>query len=188
MISRILTSPQETPNALARYYFLRAGVSIAWVIAAFTVGAVNPIVSAVLLILYPAWDALANARDARDNGGFRANPPQALNTVVSMIVALAVAATLPIDAHLTLGVFGVWAILAGLLQLGAGVRRRKVYGAQWAMILSGGQSALAGGFMIVRALGPTVPTAASVAPYAAFGAFYFLISAILLTVKNRRRA
>lgn len=187
MTSRTLASTQETPNALARYYFLRAGVSVAWVIAAFAVGAASPVVSAVLLVLYPAWDAFANARDAQDNGGFRANPPQALNIVVSTIVALAVAATLPIDAHLTLGVFGVWAILAGLLQLGAGVRRWKAYGAQWAIILSGAQSALAGGFFIVQALGPDVPTAASVAPYAAFGAFYFLISAIILTLKNRRR-
>ena len=45
-------------------------------------------------------------------------------------------------------IFGAWAILSGLLQLGTAVRRWKRFGAQWAMVLSGGQSALAGGFFI----------------------------------------
>lgn len=182
-----ITTTNEGATALRNYYLLRAAVSLVWVLAAFTIGATNPVISGILLVLYPAWDAVANARDAQANGGFRINRPQAFNVVVSSVVTVAVAAALFIDPHLVLAIFGVWAILAGILQLAGGVSRWREYGAQWAMVLSGAQSALAGGFFIVRALGPMIPTATTVAPYAAFGAFYFLLSAIALTVKGLRR-
>jgi uncharacterized membrane protein HdeD (DUF308 family) len=86
-----------------------------------------------------------------------------------------------------LGVFGFWAILSGLLQLGAALRRRKQYGAQWAMMLSGGQSALAGAVFVFQAQSPAVPSIATVAGYAGFGAFYFLVSALSLSIAARRR-
>jgi apolipoprotein N-acyltransferase len=82
---------------------------------------------------------------------------------------------------------GAWASLAGLFQLITGVRRWKSYGAQWAMILSGAQSVLAGVFMLKQAAGPDVVGIANIAPYAAFGAFYFLISAVSLTISGVRR-
>ena len=134
-------------------------------------------------MIYPAWDAFANLVDARVNGGLKANPSQALNVVVSMTTALAVVVAVS-SAYAVLAVFGVWAILAGLLQL----RRWRHYGAQWAMILSGAQSALAGSFMISRSLGTVAPTILDVAPYAGFGAFYFLLSAIRLAVAAFRNA
>ena len=185
---QVATPAHETPAALRNYYLLRAGVAAAWVLAAFTVGLANPVIGGALLILYPAWDAVANARDALANGGLRANRPQALNVVVSGLVAVAVAGALTIDMHLVLGLFGGWAILSGVLQLTVGLRRWREYGAQWAMALSGAQSALAGGFFIFQASGPATPSIATVAPYAAFGAFYFLVSAIALTLKGRRKA
>mgnify|MGYP006864741707 CR=1 FL=1 len=181
------TAPHESATALRNYYWLRAGVSIVWVLAAFVIGAGSPVIGGTLLVLYPAWDAIANARDAQANGGFRANAPQALNVWISSIVTVAVAATLLIDLHLVFGVIGAWAILSGLLQLIAGVRRWREYGAQWAMVLSGAQSMLAGGFFIYRATGDEALSAATLAPYAAFGAFYFLLSATALTLKGRRR-
>ncbi|HEY0300425.1 MAG TPA: hypothetical protein VGC36_03790, partial [Rhizomicrobium sp.] len=75
---------------------------------------------------------------------------------------------------------------AGLAQLITGVRRWRTFGAQWAMILSGAQSMLAGVFFVVQAGFAKIPTIADVAPYAAFGAFYFLVSAVLLMFANRR--
>ncbi|TCS14364.1 DUF308 domain-containing protein [Caulobacter sp. BK020] len=173
-------------GALTRYYFVRAGVAAAWVAAAFTAGRSHAAVAAVLLVLYPAWDALANARDAQANGGLRANPSQALNLAVSAVTALAVLLALHGGMHAVLAVFGVWAVLAGLLQLATGVRRWCSYGAQWAMVLSGAQSALAGAFFLKQAAGPVTPSIATIAPYAAFGAFYFLVSAIWLAVRTRR--
>ncbi|MCX5497434.1 DUF308 domain-containing protein [Kaistia dalseonensis] len=179
------------PTALAAshwlrsYYFTRAGVSIAWVAAAFTVGRTMPPIAAALLVAYPAWDAVANLVDARRSGGLKANASQALNVAISGLTAVAVAVTLGQSLNAVLAVFGVWAILSGLFQLATGVRRWRD-GGQWAMVLSGAQSALAGGFFIKRATDAGIPGTADIAPYAAFGAFYFLVSAVWLTVKLAR--
>jgi hypothetical protein len=56
------------------------------------------------------------------------------------------------------------------------------------MILSGSQSALAGGFMIGRSLAAATPTILDIVPYAGFGAFYFLLSSIWLVVAAYRKA
>ena len=172
---------------LKPYYFVRAAFSIAWVVAAFTMGKNVPALSAALLVLYPSWDAAANWVDAKRNGGLARNPTQALNVAVSTLTTAAVALALGNSMNAVLVVFGVWAALAGLFQLATAVRRWKTYGAQWVMILSGAQSALAGGFFIKQASGATVPGITDIAPYAAFGAFYFLVSAIWLTVSDIRR-
>ena len=180
------TSAQES-QWLKSYYFTRAAFSVGWVIAAFTLGKNNAATGAVLLLSYPAWDAAANLVDALRNGGLRRNTTQMLNVVVSGFTTAAVAIALGTSMNAVLGVFGVWAALAGIFQLSTGVRRWKSYGAQWAMILSGAQSALAGVFFIGQANGPKTPDIADIAPYAAFGAFYFLVSAVWLTVSDLRR-
>jgi uncharacterized membrane protein HdeD (DUF308 family) len=171
---------------LTRYYFVRAAFSILWLAAAVTLGRHSAPASAALLVAYPAWDALANYIDSRRSGGLASNRTQLLNVIVSLIVAVALGLALP-DMHLVLRVFGAWAILSGLLQLGTGLRRWKAYGAQWAMILSGAQSALAGGFFIYQATLPATPSIATVAGYAGFGAFYFLVSALSLSFTAWRR-
>lgn len=170
---------------LRSYYLVRAMFSIAWVLAAIASGG-NLAFASILLVVYPAWDAAANLWDARANGGLRANPSQALNVAVSTITTAAVIAMMK-DTYAVLAVFGVWAIFSGLLQLYTGARRWRSYGAQWAMILSGAQSMLAGGFMIKQSFGAVPPTILDVAPYAGFGAFYFLLSAIWLTVAAYRK-
>jgi uncharacterized membrane protein HdeD (DUF308 family) len=170
---------------LRSYYFVRALFSISWIVVAVIVGGQSAL-AALLFVIYPAWDAIANLADARSNGGLKANRAQAFNVAVSTITAIAVLLAVMKDTHAVLAVFGVWAILSGLLQLATGVSRWRVYGAQWVMILSGAQSALAGGFMISRSLGTAVPTILDVAPYAGFGAFYFLVSAIWMTVAASR--
>ncbi|WP_322402380.1 DUF308 domain-containing protein [Massilia luteola] len=172
---------------LKTYYLTRAVFSFVWVAAAVGVARYSTGFAAALLVCYPAWDALANVADGSRSGGLAANRTQAANAVASLAVAAAVAVALP-DMHRVLGVFGVWAILSGLLQLGTGLRRWKAYGAQWAMILSGGQSALAGAVFIHQAGTAVEPTIATVAGYAGFGAFYFLVSALSLhAVAWRRR-
>lgn len=173
---------------LARYYLIRGLVAAGWVVAAVAVGGSNATVAAVLLVSYPAWDALANWFDARGSGGLLANPSQALNVVVSLGAAMAVAGALLSGMNAVLAVFGVWAILAGLAQLVTGIRRWRAVGAQWAMILSGAQSILAGVFFVMQSGGARVPSIVDVAPYAGFGAFYFLVSAVWLIIANRRRA
>jgi uncharacterized membrane protein HdeD (DUF308 family) len=172
---------------LKTYYYLRFAVSTIWVALAFTVGKSMPPLAAVMLIAYPAWDAIANYLDSSRSGGLGRNKSQMLNFVVSIVTAVAVAATLSHGMHEVLKVFGIWASLSGLFQLITGVKRWKSYGAQWAMILSGAQSVLAGVFMLKQAGGPELVGIVNIAPYAAFGAFYFLVSAISLTVSDARR-
>ncbi|OZI66773.1 DUF308 domain-containing protein [Bordetella genomosp. 11] len=181
------SSVHSQESWLKRYYFIRAVFSIAWVAAAFTVAQSSAFVAAVLLVVYPAWDAAANYLDASRSGGVADNHTQAINIMVSAATVVAVVAALQIDMNWVLGVFGIWAILAGLLQLATALRRWKRHGAQWAMVLSGAQSALAGGFFIRQALLPAVPNIGNIAGYAAVGALYFLISAVWLVVAGHRR-
>lgn len=160
---------------------------MAWVAAAFTIGKQSSMAAALLLVIYPAWDAVATLADAQRSGGLRNNPTQKTNVAVSALATVAVAITLGWSMYAVLGVFGAWAIFSGALQLATAAHRWKSYGAQWPMILSGAQSMLAGGFLIYQADGTKSPSIADVAPYAAFGAFYFLISAISLAISDARR-
>lgn len=186
-----MTSAPEVSAAaqqhwLKRYYAVRATFSAAWVAATVTVGQREPAIGALLLIVYPLWDAAANYLDAARSGGLRRNRSQTVNVAVSLATTLAVVLALQVGTAWVLGVFGVWAILAGMLQLGAALRRWRQAGAQWAMVLSGGQSALAGVLFIVRATAQAAPTTVDIAGYASVGAFYFLISAVWLTVSGLR--
>ena len=172
---------------LKLYYFLRAAFSLAWVIAAFTIAPPSAVIAATLLVAYPAWDAAANYLDALCSGGLNQNRTQALNVLVSLATTIAVVLALRVSMNWVLGIFGAWAVLSGLLQVGTALQRWKRFGAQWAMALSGGQSALAGGFFIFQATLPAAPSIANVAGYAAVGALYFLVSAVWLTVSTWRR-
>ncbi|MGI4745570.1 MAG: DUF308 domain-containing protein [Janthinobacterium lividum] len=177
-------SPEASSNWLTTYYFIRFLVAAAWAAMALLVAKNMPVLAAVMLIAYPAWDALANMTDARRNGGLSQNKTQMLNVVISAFTALAIAFALRKSLNAMLMVFGAWAVLAGLLQLATAVRRWGMFGAQWAMILSGAQSALAGLFFVKMAGASEQVGIAVVAPYAAFGAFYFLASAIWLGVRD----
>lgn len=172
---------------LKQYYFTRAAFSVVWVGAAFGLADSKAAIIAALLLIYPAWDALANLVDAQRNGGLRRNPTQAFNAAVSTVTTIAVAVALVQSMNAVLGVFGVWAVLSGLLQLATGARRWKNYSGQWPMIVSGIQSAAAGVSFLVAANATEPPKITAIAPYAAFGAFYFLISAVWLTVSEARR-
>lgn len=182
----LATKDIQATNWLKAYYFTRAAFSIAWVGAAAVLANSAP-AAAALLLIYPAWDAIANLADAQRSGGLRRNPTQAFNVAVSLTTTAAVGIALTQSMNAVLGVFGVWAALSGLLQLATGARRWRSYGAQWPMVISGVQSALAGGMFLVQAQTPQVPQVTAIAPYAAFGAFYFLIAAVWLTVKEPRR-
>jgi uncharacterized membrane protein HdeD (DUF308 family) len=171
---------------LKTYYFARVAFSAVWVAAAFTIGDAYSFVGAVLLVIYPLWDAAANLVDAQRSGGLANNQTQAINLLVSLATTIVVLIAVMINMHWVLGVYGAWAILSGLMQLGSAVRRWRTAGAQWAMILSGAQSALAGGFFVFQATQAPEPSIKNIAGYAAFGAFYFFISALWLTVKGLR--
>ncbi|WP_019565599.1 hypothetical protein [Agrobacterium sp. 10MFCol1.1] len=180
-------APRGNDQWLKQYYFTRAAFSVLWVAAALTAGRHSFAVAAALLIIYPAWDAIANVIDAARSGGLAANRSQAINVAASSIMTIAVILALTMNMNWVLGAFGLWAIFSGLLQLGTAVRRWKTSGGQWAMILSGGQSSLVGALFIFQAQMPKEPSISTVAGYAAVGAFYFLVSAIWLSIALSRR-
>jgi uncharacterized membrane protein HdeD (DUF308 family) len=172
-------------NSLRNFYFLRAGVAFSWVALVFlSISAPSP-VAGVLLVLYPAWDAVANVIDAQRSGGLQVNPGQKFNALTSIVTAACMAAAFVLHGNAGgVLVFGVWAFLAGVFQLAVGIRRRKL-GGQVFMMISGAQSALAGIVFVAKSFG-AAPTIAQLAPYAAFGGLYFLLSALWLTFRSKR--
>lgn len=170
----------ETARSLRRLYFLRASFSIIWVILVSTLAKTNPAIATVLFIIYPAWDAIATFLDIKANPPAASKTPQYVNAGISIITTIAVTIALQKGIPAAFMVFGAWAILTGLIQLILGLRRRKQLGGQWPMIISGGQSALAGGAFIAMAHDPNAGIS-TLAGYAAFGAFYFILTAVRLS-------
>jgi uncharacterized membrane protein HdeD (DUF308 family) len=175
---------RSPPNWLPRYYGARALFSVVWVALAVTAGHARPWAGAALLVAYPLWDCLAGIADAASSGGARANPTQALNAAISAAATLAVAIALGRTLHGAVGVIGVWAVLSGLLQLATGLRRWRSATGQWPQLLSGAQSCLGGAVFVARALGPAPVGVTDIAPYAAFGALYFAISACVAALRK----
>lgn len=177
-------SSGESAAGLLRLYAVRAAFAAGWAAAALLLPPGQALAAAILLLAYPLWDAGANLLDARTASG----PAAALagfNAALSLGAALAVAASLAWGRPSLLLVFGLWAIMAGLLQLAVGWRRRGRVAGQWPMILSGAQSALVGAAFLYRST-TTPGQLRDLALYAAFGAGWFLFGALSIVVARRR--
>ncbi len=181
-LSNAVTDTQaiETAGALRKLYFVRAAFSVAWVVLVSVFAEKSRGFANLLLVIYPLWDVAGTVFDIRANRNSASKTPQYFNAAISAITALAVGVALQTGIPEALMVFGAWAILTGLIQLVLGLRRRKSMGGQWPMIISGGQSVLAGGSFIALAHDPTMGIA-SLAGYAAFGAFYYVLAAFRLS-------
>ena len=172
---------------LQQFYFLRAGVAVAWISLVVITAPASLALAGTLLVLYPAWDAFANWLDAQKSGGVAFNKGQTFNMIVSAMTAICIGVA--VGLHGNAGgvlVFGSWALLAGISQLAVGISRRKL-GGQVFMMISGAQSALAGIAFIYRSF-HAAPGLVQLTGYAGFGAFYFLASALWLTFKKNRPA
>jgi len=170
-------APVAAP-ALSRLYAARFAVALVWAVLVLAFASeINPFVG-VLLVLYPVYDLVAIAADARLSGSGRPRSVLYVNVVLSAAAAigLAVAATSGIPD--VLRVFGVWAIVAGAAQLVVALRRRAV-GGQLPMIVSGAISVLAGASFVAMASGDD-PSLSAVGGYALLGGLFFLASSILL--------
>jgi len=161
---------------LRNLYFTRAGFSVLWVIAVALFAKSAVTIATLLLIIYPAWDVIGTFLDIRANEGSPSKTPQYINAVISGITTIAVGVALQKGVPDALIVFGIWAIGTGFIQFLLGIRRRKTLGGQWTMIISGGQSMIGGTSFILLAHDPTKGIT-SLAGYAAFGAFYYLLAA-----------
>ena len=178
------TLSMETKRSLRNLYVVRTAFQVVWAAAVIATAIKQPVVAAVLFVLYPLWDVACTIYDlntASRSGS--AHTSQTVNALLGVGAAIGIGVTVFRQPIYSVAIFGAWAFGAGLLQLVVGlIRRRQAEGGQWAMILSGGQSMLAG---IAFFLGGLYDKRhiKDVGGYAIFGAFYFLIGAILLTRK-----
>ncbi|MET4141516.1 hypothetical protein [Pedobacter sp. UYP1] len=177
----------ETAKSLRKLYFIRAAFSVTWVILVALLAKSSFGIACVLLVIYPAWDVMGTFLDIRTNNGSVSKTPQYINAAISIITTIAVGFALQAGVPEALMVFGVWAILTGLIQLILGLRRRKLLGGQWPMMISGGQSIIGGTSFILLAHDPTMGIT-NLAGYAAFGAFYYLLAAFRLGKKENHNS
>jgi len=164
--------------ALRRLYFIRFGFAVVWAALLALTGSELGVTAAILLVLYPLVDVAAAVVDARWSRAGAATTGLYLNIAISTLAGLGLVFATTSGIPAVLRVWGAWAILAGLIQLIVAVRRRRL-GGQWAMILSGAISTLAGTSFILTAAQDD-PSLTSLAGYAALGGLFFLISAVRL--------
>jgi uncharacterized membrane protein HdeD (DUF308 family) len=184
------TATTTTPSGLRSLYLIRATFSLIWVaLVAATSASLTPtdkptVIAAVLLVIYPLWDVIATLLERRMAGTGSADHVGTTN----MALGLAATAGMIIAVFSTIGtallVFGIWALLSGAIQLVVAIRRRHTVGAQWPMVISGGLSVVAGASFAAMSASATSGLS-TIAGYSAFGALWFLVSAIALSIRSR---
>jgi uncharacterized membrane protein HdeD (DUF308 family) len=182
-----VTTSTSDPVTLRKLYFLRFAFAAVWAGLLFATADTLAAPSATLLLIYPLFDVVAaviDVRSTRANGG--PAPALFVNIAVSSLAVVGLAVAVTSGIPLVLRVWGAWAITSGIVQLVAGAVRRRL-GGQWAMIISGAISTLAGASFIMQA-GSDDPSLASLAGYAFLGGVFFLISAFRLTRAARHKA
>ena len=174
----------DSTRSLRNLYFVRTAFQVVWAVTVITTAITQPLIAAVLFFLYPLWDVACTVYDLNTSSrSGSARTSQIINALLGVGAAIGIGLTVFRQPIYPVAVFGVWAFGAGLLQLVLGlIRRKQLGGGQWAMILSGAQSMLAG---VAYFLGGLYDKRhiKDVGGYAVFGAIYFLIGGILLTRK-----
>ena len=178
MSTAVTPAPVGSAPALRRLYFARSAFAIVWAALLVVSGGGPGAVTAVLVVLYPLVDVAAAVVDARTSRSSSSRWGLYLNIAISLIAAVGLGIALTSGIPAVLRVWGVWAVVAGLIQLAVGIERRAL-GGQWPMILSGGISVLAGTGFFLMAAAPD-PALLNVAGYATLGGIFFLVSALRL--------
>jgi uncharacterized membrane protein HdeD (DUF308 family) len=174
------TAPAPTAPALPlrRLYVVRFGFALIWALLLFgTPSNIGP-ANGILLVIYPLFDAGAALVDARRARASRTVQGLYTNIAISVIAAVGLVFAAISGLPAVLRVWGVWAVVAGLVQLFVALRRRRL-GGQWAMIASGSISVLAGLSFVLQA-GGLHASLNTLAGYALLGGVFFLVSALRL--------
>ncbi|MFL4903983.1 hypothetical protein ACJ6WF_12560 [Streptomyces sp. MMS24-I2-30] len=180
-----LPATDGSTAALRNLYLVRFGFAVIWAgLLAGSASTLNPL-SVTLLVVYPLFDLAAAVYDFRSSGVARRSVPLYVNMALSLLTAIGLAVAVGSGIPDALRVWGAWAITAGVVQLIVAIQRYRL-GGQWAMILSGGISVLAGSSFIAMASGAKA-SLVSLSGYATLGGIFFLISAIRLH-RNAARA
>jgi len=172
---------QLQARSLRNLYFTRTAVQLLWAGIVIATAASNPALAAALLIVYPLWDVACTVYDLISSTRSNSGTPTAqyVNAVLGVLAAIGISLTAFKSPQQAVVVFGVWAFVAGVAQLAVGIVRRKQLGGQWAMILSGLQSAAAGVAFILGGLHDKTHIK-DLGGYAIFGGVYFLIAGFLM--------
>jgi uncharacterized membrane protein HdeD (DUF308 family) len=186
------TTTTATPSGLRSLYLIRVVFSLIWVVLVFTAAAslksagTPTVVAAVLLSVYPLWDVIATLLERRMAGTGSTSRVSAINVALGLAATVGmIIAVVSSTVGTALLVFGVWALLSGAIQLVTAIRRWRTVGAQWPMIISGGLSVVAGATFAATS-GSATSGLSTLAGYSAFGAFWFLVSVIALSLRTRR--
>lgn len=174
-------------------YFLRAGFSIAWVALVSALaspaapGDTPGVLAGILLVCYPVSDAVATVFDLRANHRAQSRWLQQINLMAGIAGAAGILITLLASLAAAITVFGIWAVATGIIMAVLALRRRRVVGGQWLMIISGAGSVFAGitfiGWTGTPGAGPAV-----LAQYSAGGALWYLLAGLWLLRSARPSA
>ena len=175
--------PRGATTALRNLYAVRFGFALAWAGLLATTASELGALAVTLLVIYPLFDLGAAAYDVRSSGAAPARGLH-LNAALSLLAAIGLAVAAGSGLPDVLRVWGAWAIAAGAVQLVVAVQRHRL-GGQWAQILSGAISVLAGASFIAMAAGDD-PTLGGLAGYATLGGVFFAISAVRLHLASAR--
>jgi len=179
--------PVKATHSLRNLYFTRTVIQFIWAALVIALAAGSPLLAVTLAVAYPLWDVACTLFDLNSSDGSDSTASsktlQYVNVALGVTTAIAIGLGSRLEMRYAVAAFGAWAFTAGLLQFAVGLYRRSLVKGQWAMILSGVQSMVAGGAFLVGGLGGKVHVK-DLGGYAVFGGVYFLISALLLGRKS----
>ena len=177
-MSTLSTAVPETSAAapsLRHLYLVRAAFAVVWAGLLATTGSSLGTLATVLLVVYPAVDAVAAVVDARTTSDRGARAVAVTNAAISVVAAVGLGLAATGDVSDVLLTWGVWAVVSGLAQLVGALRRRAASGQRF-LVVSGGISVLAG--VSFAGTSADASSVTGLAGYAALGGIFFLVSAL----------
>jgi hypothetical protein len=181
----------RSARSLRNLYLFRTVFSASWVALVFSLASAQAggetvgLLGGILLVIYPASDAIATLFDLRP-GPSLARWPQQFNLAADLAAAPAILIALQSSLADAVTIFGVWAISTGAVMIFLAARRQRVLSGQWLMILSGAGSVFAG-TTFVSWTGSSSAGLAALAQYSAGGAVWYLLTAVWLSWTARPR-
>ncbi len=173
-------------SSVTRIYLVRGIVAIGWAVAIHSFGGTTLTPALItLLVGYPLIDVVASLLDVREMAETRARKLQVFNAALSTLAAIGLGVGAIAGIGTVLFIFGLWAVVSGVAQFIVAIRRRHELGFQWASLLAGGLSVIAGLSYLPSALGEA-PSLSMLVLYASVGGAWFVLQAITLVVRSRR--
>lgn len=123
------TTSIASTRSLRNLYFVRTAFQVVWAASVIITAMKQPLLAAVLFLLYPLWDVACTVYDLNTfskSGSSRTS--QIVNAVLGVAAAIGIGLTVFQTPIYAVAIFGVWAFGAGVLQLVAGLIRRKELG------------------------------------------------------------